>query len=104
MSTAWPAIRLALRVGDVSSDRSRDMNWEAYRSKPSCAYHSNFKFMQTVLDLERFFIHHVRHLLDISTVVFLQHIDQALHTASGHAFVRIRRQPCNLRGAGKMRK
>jgi hypothetical protein len=35
------------------------------------------------------FIHYVRHLCDIAAVVILENIDQALHRASGHAFVGI---------------
>src|ERR1019366_195176 len=35
---------------------------------------------------ESFFIHHVGHLGEVSPVVPFQHVDQSLHTASGHAF------------------
>ncbi len=50
--------------------------------------HTTFPFPHHLLR-EGFLIYHVRHLGDVAAVVPFQHVDQALHAASGHAFVGI---------------
>src|SRR5690349_20637366 len=53
---------------------------------------------------KRFFIYHIRHLLAIAAVVPLQHVDQALHAATGHSQFRVWGQTRLCGSAGKMMK
>jgi hypothetical protein len=42
-----------------------------------------------LLARERFFVHDVWHLCRVSAVISFEHVNQSLHRAPGHAFVRI---------------
>src|SRR6266516_2856041 len=53
---------------------------------------------------ERFFIHYVRHLRWVAAVISFEDIDQTLDAASGHAFVGIDIQACDLRAASEVMK
>src|SRR5512138_2020921 len=54
------------------------------------------------LPLEGLLVHYIRHFSNVTAVVLLEHIHQALYASSRHAFVRIRREPGYARAAGKM--
>src|ERR1017187_7630218 len=62
------------------------------RGCPSPHNHTTYSLLLLLLLLlllERFFVHHVGHLGDVASVVPFQHVDQSLHTSSGHAFIGI---------------
>ncbi len=55
-----------------------------------------------MLLLEGFFVDDVRHLADISAIVLFQNVNQTLHAAARHPFIRIGRKTRDSASAGKV--